>query len=78
MNNTEPPVLRIAPKKYSGQTTIISMRITKEMLKDLDSVAALVGRTRNEIMAMSLEFALGHMEIVVKEKEAKENDADQT
>lgn len=67
----EKPVLRISPKKYSGETTIVSMRMSKEMLRDIDSVAALVGRTRNEIMAMSLEFALEHMEIVMREREEK-------
>lgn len=65
----EKPILRISPKKYSGETTVISMRISKEMLREIDSVVAMVGRNRNEIMAMSLEFALEHMEIVMKDKE---------
>ncbi len=72
----ETPILRITPKKYSGETTIVSMRMSKEMLKDIDSVAALVGRTRNEIMAMSLEFALEHMEIVTKEREDAKHGSD--
>lgn len=72
----EIPILRITPKKYSGETTIVSMRMSKEMLRDIDSVAALVGRTRNEIMAMSLEFALEHMEIVRKEREDTKNGGD--
>lgn len=72
----ETPILRITPKKYSGETTIVSMRMSKEMLKDIDSVAALVGRTRNEIMAMSLEFALEHMEIAMKEREDTQNGSD--
>lgn len=59
------PILRIAPKKYNGETTIISMRVAKDLLKDIDSVAASTGRNRNEILAMSLEFALNHMEIVM-------------
>ena len=63
------PVLRISPKKYQSETTIISMRIAKDMVKDIDQVAALTGRNRNEILTMSLEFALTHMEIVMKEKE---------
>lgn len=63
------PVLRISPKKYSGETTIVSMRMYKELLKDIDNVAKVTGRNRNEIMAMSLEFALNHMEIVMKERE---------
>lgn len=61
------PILRITPKKYNGETTIISMRISKNMLKDLDAVAAVAGCNRNEILTMSLEFALNHMEIVMNE-----------
>ena len=63
------PVLRISPKKYGGETTIISMRVAKEMLKDIDNVANVTGRNRNEILAMSLEFALNHMEIIMRERE---------
>ena len=63
------PVLRISPKKYSGETTIVSMRMSKELLKDIDNIAKVTGRNRNEIMAMSLEFSLNHMEIVMKERE---------
>ena len=57
------PVLKIEPKKYAGETTIVSMRMHKDMLKDIDAVAAATGRTRNEILSTSLEFALEHMEI---------------
>ena len=63
------PTLRITPKKYSGETTIVSMRLAKELLKDIDAVAAVSGRNRNEILTMSLEFALNHMEIAMKERE---------
>ena len=63
------PILKISPKKYNGETTIVSMRMSKELLKDIDNVATLTGRNRNEILTMSLEFALNHMEIVIKESE---------
>ena len=63
------PTLRITPKKYSGETTIVSMRLAKELLKDIDAVAAVTGRNRNEILTMRLEFALNHMEIAMKERE---------
>ena len=63
------PILRITPKKYSGETTIVSMRIAKDLLKDIDAVANVTGRNRNEILTMNLEFALNHMEIVMKERE---------
>lgn len=55
--------LVIPPKKYTGETSIVSMRIPKDMLKDIDTAARTAGRTRNEILQMSLEFALNHMEI---------------
>ena len=58
--------LIIEPQKYGGETAVISMRIPKNMLADIDMVAAETERTRNEIMMMSLEFALEHMEIKKK------------
>ena len=67
------PVLKISPKKYSGETTIISMRISKELVKKLDSIASQTGLNRNELLTMSLEFAVDHMEIETNDnKEAKE------
>lgn len=63
------PVFRIPKKKYSGETTVVSMRIARELLKDLDQAAELSGRNRNELFTMSLEFALNHMEIVMHEQE---------
>ena len=72
----ETPVLRILPKKYGGETTILSMRIHKELLKDIDAVANLTGRNRNEILTMSLEFALNHMEVVMKKQEETQSGSD--
>lgn len=59
----EKPTLRLTAKKYTGESAIISMRLPKDMLKDIDEIASITGRTRNEILSLSLEFALGHMEI---------------
>ena len=64
------PVLKIEPKNYGGETTIVSMRLAKEMLREIDAVATATGRTRNEILSTSLEFALEHMEIR-KDEEVK-------
>ena len=72
----ETPVLRISPKKYGGETTILSMRIPKELLKDIDAVANLTGRNRNEILTMSLEFALNHREVVMKKQEETQSGSD--
>lgn len=62
------PKLQISRKRYSGESTVISMRIPKDMLGDLDKIAEFTGRTRNEILTMSLEFALKHMQIEQDEK----------
>ena len=61
------PKLQIKRKKYTGDTSIISMRISKDMLKDIDEIAETSGRTRNEILSLSREFALQHMELEDKE-----------
>jgi uncharacterized protein (DUF433 family) len=58
--------LIIQPEKYGGETTIVSMRMPKNMLADIEKVAAATGRTRNDILMRSLEFALEHMEITKK------------
>lgn len=60
---TDDKKLVIQPQKYSGDTSVVSMRMPRNMLADIDKVAAETGRTRNEILMLSLEFALEHMEI---------------
>lgn len=50
--------LVILPLKYSGETTVISMRMPKDMLADIDKIAEKTGRTRNEILMLSMEFAI--------------------
>ena len=62
------PILKIQKKKYGGDTTVVSVRMPKELLKDIDKVADLSGRTRNEIVTMSLEFSLNHTEILTQEQ----------
>ena len=36
------PKLQIKPKKYTEESTIMSMRIPKDMIRDLDAVANLL------------------------------------
>lgn len=61
----ENPILHISAKRYNGESTVVSLRLPKDLLADFDNVANTTGRTRNELMSMSLEFALRHMEIVM-------------
>ena len=58
--------LVIKSHRYGGETAVISLRLPKEMLKVIDEVAATTGRTRNEILVLSMEFALENMEIEEK------------
>ena len=55
--------LIIQPHRYGGETTVISLRLPKEMQKAIDEVASATGRTRNEIVVLSLEYALENMVI---------------
>ena len=56
--------LIIGPHKYSGETAVISVRLPKEMLLLIDQAATDTGRTRNEILVKSMEYALENMEII--------------
>lgn len=56
--------LKILPHRYGGETAVISLRLPKDMLTEIDQVAEKTGRTRSEIMLLSMEFALDNMEIV--------------
>ena len=55
--------LIIKPRRYGSETSVISLRLPKDMIKVIEDIASSTGRTRNEIMLMSLEFALDNMEI---------------
>ena len=60
-------VLRIEAKRYVEESVVISSRIPKDMLQDIDFVAKESGRSRNEIITMFLDFALKNTEIIEKQ-----------
>ena len=60
------PKFQIKPKKYTGESSVVSMRMPRDMLRDIDAIATKTGRTRNEFLLMSLEFALEHLEVEEK------------
>ncbi len=55
--------LTIISRKYRGDSVVISARIASELLKKIDEIAEKTGRTRNEIIQVSLEYAVDNMEI---------------
>ena len=73
MSTVADPIFRLQARKYTGETSVISVRLPKDMLRDIDEAAAAAGRTRNELLTMSLEFALHHIEII-SEKENEQGD----
>jgi predicted DNA-binding protein len=64
----EKPKLQIRPKRYTEESAIMSARLPKDMIRALDAAATKTGRTRNEIVALSLEFALDNMEIAQEDQ----------
>lgn len=60
MNNKK---LQIKQKKYSGESSVISMRRPNQLIKRIDEVAPMTGRSRNDIIIRSLDFALDNLEI---------------
>lgn len=53
--------LIIPPKKYKGETSVVSARLPNDMIRELDNLALRTGRNRNEIMMMCLEFSMEHL-----------------
>ena len=53
---------KIKIKKPDGYHTF-SIRIKRETVDKLDSIASKTGRTRNEIITLCLEFAMENLEI---------------
>ena len=53
-------------KKLRGDDgyRVFSVRIRSEILDKINDLADDTGRTRNELIAMFLEFALAHSEVV--------------
>ena len=60
--------LQISRKRFVGESTVISLRIPKDMLEEIDRTAAFTGRPRNEILTTAIEFAIKRMEIESEEK----------
>ena len=65
----EKPIFQIAQKQYTGESAVVSVRMPKDMLADIDEAARISGRTRNEIITLALEFALGNLVITAAAKQ---------
>ncbi|MBO4694805.1 MAG: ribbon-helix-helix protein, CopG family [Clostridia bacterium] len=58
-NNNENKKLIITPKKYKAEsTTIISARVSMELMEKIEDIAKKTNRNRNEIIQILLDFAV--------------------
>ena len=55
--------LVISSKKYRGDSSVVSIRLPDELVKELDKIAEETGRTRNEVIQKCLAFAVDNLEI---------------
>ena len=55
--------LIIATKKYGGESAVVSARLPVDLIKRLDDICDLTGRTKNEVIQMCIEFAVERTEI---------------
>ena len=55
--------LIIAAKKYGGESAVVSARLPVDLIKRLDDICDLTGRTKNEVIQMCIEFAVERIEI---------------
>lgn len=61
---SDTPKFVIHPRKPAvGRSSVISVRIPDETVKNLDKLAADTGRTRNELILKCIDYALSNLEI---------------
>lgn len=59
--------LKIVSKRFKEESVVVSARIPKDMLLEIDTIAKESGRNRNEIIGLLLDFALRKTEIIDKQ-----------
>lgn len=53
----------IFPKQFRGESTVISVRLPKDMVEAVDAIVKKTGRNRNEVIQKCLTFAINNLEI---------------
>lgn len=66
--------LKIKQKKYSGESSVVSLRMPNKLIKRIDEAAEISGRTRNDIIIQCLDFALDNLEIETCEPNNDDDD----
>lgn len=55
--------LIISPKRFKGDSSVVSVRLPNDLVKSLDDIAEKTGRTRNEIIQKCIEFSVENLEV---------------
>ena len=55
--------LVIRPKRFSGDSSVLSLRLPNELVSRRDEIAENTKRTRNDIVLKCLEYAVQNIEI---------------
>ena len=55
--------LIIQPKKFRGESSVLSVRLPNELIKKIDEIAEQTGRTRNELIQTCLEYSVDNLTI---------------
>lgn len=55
--------LKIKPRKYGGNSSVVSIRMPDKLIEKIDEVAELTNRARNDIVIKLIDFALENMQI---------------
>ncbi len=63
MTKKDDEKLKIPSKRYAGDSAVVSARLPKEMVREIDVIAKRTGHNRNEILSLCLEFALKRVEM---------------
>ena len=55
--------LIISPRRFKGDSSVVSVRLPNDLVKSLDDIAEKTGRTRNEIIQKCIEFSVENLEV---------------
>ena len=64
MENYSNKKLIIRPRRAAlGKTAVVSVRLSEDTIKRLDTITTRTGHSRNELIQLCVEFGLENMEI---------------
>ncbi len=56
-------IFTVRKKTYAGETQVVSARLPRELVEEIDKVAKATRRSRNEILEKCIVYAINRVEI---------------